>query len=100
VKSLGHYRILLSPRAVAEYASTIAGKDIPQNWTKAFQAHHSDLRGGWITGLEACCAKALNHTNVAGFYEILVELVMQYYVLPQNLYNMDEKGVQLGLSKS
>ena len=38
---------------------------------------------------------SLNQTNVAGFYELLMEIVAQHSIKPSNIYNMDEKGVQL-----
>ena len=33
------------------------------------------------------------------FFEILCDLITQYKITPNNLYNMDEKGVQLGVGK-
>jgi len=97
VHALGRRGIPLSPGVVAEYASNIAGKPIQQGWTKAFRARHPEIKGRWTTGLECCRAKALNRTQVAGFFGILDELITKHNIPPENIYNMDEKGVQLGV---
>jgi hypothetical protein len=48
-------------------------------------------------GLEKARAKALNRFAVNEFYDILIEVMKEYDILPENLYNMDEKGLQLGI---
>ncbi|KIJ70654.1 hypothetical protein HYDPIDRAFT_56045, partial [Hydnomerulius pinastri MD-312] len=65
-----------------------------------FREWHPDLKAKWMTGLECCHAKALNCTNVSQFFQLLRELIDEYNIHPSNLYNMDEKGVQLGIGKS
>ncbi|KAF9470613.1 hypothetical protein BDN70DRAFT_770952, partial [Pholiota conissans] len=49
--------------------------------------------------LESCRARALNKTQVTEFFDILQDLITQYKIKPHNLYNMDEKGIQLGIGK-
>ncbi|KAG2739241.1 hypothetical protein P692DRAFT_201677417, partial [Suillus brevipes Sb2] len=49
--------------------------------------------------LECCRAKALNRPQVTEYFNILVELITKYNIIPSNIYNMDEKGVQLGIGK-
>ena len=49
------------------------------------------------TGLEKACAKALFQHAVNGFFNMLFEVVEEYNILPENLYNMDKKGLQLGI---
>jgi len=50
--------------------------------------------------LECCRARALNQTHVTGFFDILTKLVEEYNIVPENIYNMDEKGIQMGVGKS
>jgi hypothetical protein len=57
------------------------------------------LKARWTTGLESCRAKSLNRAQVSEFFNILKELVTEYGILPENTYNMDEKGIQLGVGK-
>lgn len=51
----------------------------------------------WTIPLESKRAQALNRANVTSFFDILFNLQHQYDVPPENIYNMDEKGVQLGI---
>jgi hypothetical protein len=49
------------------------------------------------TGLSTSCATALNKTSVERFYSLLEELIEEFNIEVRNMYNMDEKGVQLGI---
>ena len=53
----------------------------------------------WTSNLEKCQAQALNPTAVSEFYDILEELIDEYKITEENIYNMDEKGIQLGMGK-
>lgn len=99
IKSLARRGIPLSPSAVAEYASTILGEPVSEHWVRKFRTRHGDLKARWTTGLESCRAKSLNRTQVSDFFNILEELITQYDIVPSNMYNMDEKGIQLGIGK-
>ena len=99
VKSLGLQGVLLSPSSVAEYALVIIDGPISKKWVYTIRKWHPDLVAWWTTGLECCCTQALNKTQVAEFFEILHNLITRYKITPNNLYNMDEKGIQLGVGK-
>jgi hypothetical protein len=99
IKSLARRSIPLSPAAVAEYASTILGEPVSLHWVRKFRGRHGDLKAWWTTGLESCRAKSLNRTQVSEFFNILQELIAEYNITPSNMYNMDEKGIQLGMGK-
>jgi hypothetical protein len=99
IKSLAHRSIPLSPSAVAEYASTILGEPVSEAWVRKFHAQHTNLKAQWTTGLESCRAKSLNRAQVSEFFNILQELITVYNIVPSNMYNMDEKGIQLGVGK-
>lgn len=49
------------------------------------------------TGLEKARAKALNQFAVDKFFNMLTDVMKEFNILPENLYNMDEKGIQLGI---
>ena len=53
----------------------------------------------WTTGLEKCHAQALSPAAVSNFYDTLNDLVTKYDITKENIYNMDEKGIQLGMGK-
>lgn len=96
-KALGYRGVPLSYSTLIQYASEIAGKPIGESWPKRFLARHPDLKVKMTTGLEKCRAKALNRTAVNRFYDILEQVVQEFDIKPENTWNMDEKGVQLGI---
>lgn len=51
------------------------------------------------TTLEQCRAQSLNFTAVHEYFEILKDLILKYNIPPENVYNMDEKGILLGIGK-
>lgn len=82
---------------VTKYASEISGKSNGVLWPKRFLARHPDLKIRAMTSLKNCRAKALNKTAVEGFYDILEQVAKEFSIKPENTWNMDEKGVQLGI---
>jgi len=99
VKSLGLWGVPLSPSPVAEYTLVIIDGPISKKWVYAFRKRHPDLVAQWTTGLECCHTQALNKTQVTEIFKILHDLITSYKITPNNLYNMDEKGIQLGVGK-
>jgi hypothetical protein len=96
-KVQGRRGVPLTYSTLSLYASEISGKQIGESWPKRFLARHPDLKIKATTSLEKCRAKALNQTAVEGFYKILDEVVREFDIKPENTWNMDEKGVQLGI---
>ena len=39
----------------------------------------------------------MNQFAVGKFFDMLTDVIEEYKILPGNLYNMDEKGIQLGI---
>jgi hypothetical protein len=61
---------------------------------------HPELKVKQSQVLEQCRASALNPTAIKGFYNMLNKLVTEFNIPPEKFYNMDEKGVQLGVGGS
>jgi hypothetical protein len=100
IKALGRRGLPMSLHLVAEQASVILGGDpLSEHWARHFRTRHPDLQSRWASGLECCRAKALNRPQVTEYFNILIELITKYNIIPSNIYNMDEKGVQLGIGK-
>jgi len=83
--------------SVALCAGAISGKQIGASWPKRFRKRHPDLKMKKTVGLEKARAKALNETTVKEFFDMIVDVIKEYNILPENIYNMDEKGIQLGI---
>jgi hypothetical protein len=58
---------------------------------------HPELKGKMSTSLEECRARSLNPVAVHEYFNLLTEIIDRYEVKTKNIYNMDEKGVQLGV---
>ncbi|KAF8236324.1 DDE-domain-containing protein, partial [Tricholoma matsutake] len=60
---------------------------------------HPELKVKWSSTLEKCHAASLNPTLVNEFYDLLEEMINTYHIPAENIYNMDEKGIQLGIGQ-
>ena len=96
-KVLGHQGVPLMYSTLTTYASKILGKQIGECWPKRFLARHPELKLKMTTSLEKCRVKALNQMAVEGFYDTLDGIVKEFDIKPENMWNMDKKGMQLGI---
>lgn len=83
--------------SVGRAATEISGKPVGEIWPKRFRKRHPDLKMKKATGLEKARAKALNQFAVDEFFDMLTDVIQEYNITPGNIYNMDEKGIQLGI---
>ncbi|CAK5265843.1 unnamed protein product [Mycena citricolor] len=98
IKVLGYRGIPLTMDMITVYASQIAGKELGKTWSKRFKARHKELRVKIATPLEECRAKSLVKPVVHSYFAMLREVINKYQIKPANIYNMDEKGIQLGVA--
>lgn len=96
---MGRRGVPLHPTAVAQHAFAISGVEVGEHWVARFRTRHGELKAKWTTGLEKCRAQSLNEAAVKEFYNVLGELLEQYNIPEENIYNMDEKGIQLGIGQ-
>ncbi|KAF9220293.1 hypothetical protein BS17DRAFT_852902 [Gyrodon lividus] len=68
--------LVLVEWAMIAYVSDVAGISIGSSWVKRFKLCHPDLQVKWTQNLEQFA---------------------EYSILMENIYNMDEKGIQLGI---
>jgi hypothetical protein len=97
IKIQGHCGVPMTYALVGQCAEAILSWHIGGSWPKQFCKCHLDLKMKKTTGLEKAQAKALNQFTVNEFFDMLIEVIKEYNILPRNLYNMDEKGIQLGI---
>ena len=99
IKAHGRRGVPLSASTITDHASILAGEQIGPSWHGRFMERHPDLKTRWTWGLEKCRATNLNRPTVNNFYDIYDDLITKYNIPQENIYNMDEKGVQLGVGK-
>lgn len=97
IKVQGRRGVPMTYTTVAQYAGEIADTPVGRTWPKRFLRRHSDLKVKMTVALEKARAKALNKSAVNGFYDMLEKIIEEYNIVPGNIYNMDEKGLQLGI---
>ena len=68
-----------------------------KGWHRRFEKRHAELRSSKPGNLDPKRAQNFNPTNVAKFYDLLKSIFDTYPNLPpEQIWNMDEKGLQLG----
>jgi hypothetical protein len=67
-----------------------------KGWIYDFLLRHPDLSLKQPTGLDGVRAHNFNPNVVGQHFWTLGELLMKFNIPLQNMYNMDEKGIQLG----
>lgn len=73
-------------------AGSICNQQAGKNWIYSFEVRHPDLSLRWANRGESKRASGLNRTNVNSFFEELAKA--SEGVLPDNIWNCDEKGLQ------
>lgn len=82
---------------VAQKVAELAGRAPGKNWVNCFLAKHKELLySGNGHGLDPKRAQAFNPTTVTDHFVQLKEVVDLFGIPPDNIYNWDEKGLQLG----
>src|SRR5204862_2710986 len=99
IKVMGKRGLPMTPHLVRDRVADLIGKPVGESWVDRFKKRHPDLKIKWTTSLEKCHAECLNPTLVNEFYDLLEEVICAYNITPENIYNMDEKGIQLGVGK-
>lgn len=97
IKIQGRRGVPMTYASVAQSAGEISGKPVGESWPKRFQKRHPDLKMKTTVPLEQARAKALNKPTVDEFFDMLASVIEEYNITPGNIYNMDEKGIQLGI---
>ncbi|KAF8578545.1 hypothetical protein K439DRAFT_1648750 [Ramaria rubella] len=75
----------------------LSGKKPGQKWVSCFlQKHSKELEAGKGKGLDPKRARAFSKPVVTNHFKMLGDVIKKYDIPPENIYNKDEKGLQLG----
>ena len=86
----------LSKHTICPYVYDLCGRYLLSKWLMQFLKRHSDIKLRWPSGLDLKRAQAFNYTAVKDFFEMLQVTLIKHDIPWENVYNMDEKGIQLG----
>ena len=74
--------------------------DIGKDWVPRFLRRHPELMSITLRSIEAPRLKALTRERLQRYFEDLEKVIVEYKILPENEYNMDESGYVIGEIKA
>lgn len=83
-------------RGILDKAESLCGKKPSMGWVTLFLRRHPEIKLGRPSGLDPQRAWAFNKNVVQHHFQLLAEIVEEHEIPIENIYNMDEKGCQLG----
>jgi len=86
----------ISKRTLRKKAKFICGQKPGETWVQVFLSRHPKIVLGKPSGLDPKCAQAFNKPTVTQHFDLLEAIIKKYEIPAENIYNMDEKGVQWG----
>ena len=82
---------------VAQKAAKLAGQTPGKNWVHHFLTKHKHLLySGKGHSLDPKCVQAFNPTTITDHFIQLKNVIGSFDIPLSNIYNWDEKGLQLG----
>jgi hypothetical protein len=88
----------LLPEELWAQAADISRKEIGKKWHLKFIQCHPEVVAARSTKLDLRCAKNFNKIVINDYFDKLEQLHLQFPggVPPKHIWNMDEKGIQIG----
>jgi hypothetical protein len=86
----------LSKQGLILTVQKLCGIRPSKRWYRSFLGRPPELKLGKPSGLDPKRAQAFNRKTVEEHYELLEKLIREKGIPRENVYNMDEKGVQRG----
>ena len=78
-------------------ATAISGKEVGNQWHRSFEKRHPEIQSAKTSKLNPKRAKHFNETIIGEYFDLWEELDAKYGgIPPEHIYNMDEKGIQMG----
>jgi hypothetical protein len=86
----------ISKRTVRKKAEHICGQKPGQTWIHSSLSHHPEVVLGKPSSLDPKRVQAFNCPTITCHFDLLEAIIEKYDIPTENIYNMDEKGVQWG----
>jgi hypothetical protein len=82
---------------IQSFASTIVKGEVGNEWvTRFIHRHEDDLVSKWTSGMDRNRHEADSGWKYECYFNLLHSTIDKYDILPENTYNMDEKGFMMG----
>lgn len=89
----------LDCKLIKARASLIANRRVGRNWVTRFLKRHAELARVKSRLLETQRGKANNVEAILHWFGLFHETMQKHKLLPENVWNMDEKGFMIGYGK-
>ena len=90
-----------SQRGAFDKGSTIKqDASVSHNWFGRFKKRHPELITAYSRRMEASRASHNDPQHIQSFFDLYKEILKKYFIKPENIWNMDEKGYLIGISSS
>ncbi|RYN26376.1 hypothetical protein AA0115_g7097 [Alternaria tenuissima] len=97
IDTLTERRLPPSREMIQRFASDLAGKEVSETWvTRFLQRHPNHLISAYSKGMSKLRCNADSGAKYSLYFKLLAEKIEEYNVQPTHIFNMDEKGFQLG----
>jgi hypothetical protein len=98
IRDLNSHGLPPTNEMIHNFANEVAGKLLRPTWVSRFIDRHSiHLIVRWSTGIDRVRFQADDTDKYELYFDLLHGKMVQYNVQRQNSYNMDKKGVMLGV---
>jgi hypothetical protein len=85
---------------IQNFTSVVAKKEVGKSWVLRFLNRHKDtLLPKWSTGMDSNRHKADSYERYKLSFNLLHSKMQEYEGEAENVYNMDEKGFMIGVTK-
>jgi hypothetical protein len=96
IRYWGSRGVPMTTHAARAKAMALAGRDVRKVWLYRFKRRHPELKTVWSSTIDGARARQINETVVQDFYDKLIGEIAGSHIPPENIFNMDEKGVVCG----
>jgi hypothetical protein len=84
---------------IQSFAGEVVKKEVGEGWVLRFVERHKDaLITKWTSGMDRNRHQADSEHKYSLYFDLLEFKITEHSVLPENTYNMDEKGFMIGQS--
>lgn len=99
VRELTKRHLMPTRQMVINFVAPLCCWEPSERWITRFLDRHADiLLNAWTTPMEAGRHHADSSEKYRVYFELLHSKMAEYDVLPENTYNMDEKGFAIGVT--
>ena len=99
IARLTERHLMPTRQMIRNFATPLAGKEPSDTWVSDLLRRHTDrLLTAWTTPMEAGRHQADSYEKYRCYFDLVHSKMAQYELLPENTYNMDEKGFAIGVT--